>query len=66
MLNNDPLDSPIYDKIWEEVRTLQDNGVKVLGLLGGAAAGTYIKLNGTEDKVGQILTVWHDHLLVLV
>jgi hypothetical protein len=50
-LNYDPFDSPTWDTIWEEVKTLQMNGVKVMGLLGGAAAGTFKHLNGTEKEV---------------
>jgi hypothetical protein len=50
-LNNDPFDSPVYDVIWDEVRTLQKNGVKVMALLGGAAAGSYKRLNGTDVEV---------------
>jgi len=49
-LNNDPFDSPVYDTIWEEVKTLQKNGVKVMALLGGAAAGSYKRLNGTDAE----------------
>jgi len=41
----------MYDKIWEEVKNLQENGIKVMALLGGAAGGTYAKLNGTDDEV---------------
>ena len=50
-LNNDPFDSPVYDKIWEEVKILQKKGVKVMALLGGAAAGSYMRLNGTDEEV---------------
>ena len=50
-LNHDPLEAPMYDRIWEEVKTLQENGIRVMALLGGAAGGTYAKLNGTDDEV---------------
>lgn len=50
-LNDDPLGAPMYDKIWEEVKTLQENGIKVMALLGGAAGVSYAKLNGTDDEV---------------
>lgn len=50
-LNDDPFDAPTWDTIWEEVKTLQMNGVKVMGLLGGSAAGTFKHLNGTEKEV---------------
>jgi hypothetical protein len=50
-LNNDPFEAPMWDVIWEEVKILQENGIKVMALLGGAAAGTYLRLNGTDDEV---------------
>lgn len=51
MLNNEPLGSDIYDDLWKEVRILQDNDVKVLALLGGAAPGTYARLSGNDTEV---------------
>ena len=45
-LNDDPYDDEKLDIIWEEVRTLQNHGVKVLGMLGGAAQGSFTKLDG--------------------
>jgi hypothetical protein len=53
-LNNDPFESPIYENIWEEVKTLQENGIKVMALLGGAANGTYGMLNGTDEEVSYL------------
>ena len=50
-LNDDALDSPLHTVIWEEVGILQENGIKVMALLGGAAAGSYKRLNGTESDV---------------
>jgi hypothetical protein len=50
-LNDDPLEAAKYDVIWKEVKTLQQNGIKVMALLGGAAAGTYARLNGTDEEV---------------
>jgi hypothetical protein len=41
----------MYDKIREEVKTLQENGIKLMALLGGAVGGTYSRLNGTDDEV---------------
>jgi len=51
MLNNEPLGSDMYDDLWKEVRILQDNEVKVLALLGGAAPGTYARLSGNDTEV---------------
>ena len=50
-LNDEPLESHIYDTLWEETRKLQQNGVKIMALLGGAAGGTYGRLSGTDDEV---------------
>ena len=44
-LNNDPPDSSKYDGLWEEVAVMQDIGVKVLGMLGGAAQGSFQRLD---------------------
>jgi hypothetical protein len=37
------------------VKILQDAGIKVSILLGGAVAGTYKNLNGTDDEVCLLL-----------
>ncbi|KAH6706455.1 glycoside hydrolase superfamily [Leptodontidium sp. MPI-SDFR-AT-0119] len=49
-LNDNHFGEPVWDRIWEEVKVLQENGVKVMLMLGGAAAGTYRRLNGTEKE----------------
>ncbi|KPM43301.1 hypothetical protein AK830_g3278 [Neonectria ditissima] len=48
-LNDDLYDSPKFDVLWAEVRQLQAAGIKVLGMLGGAAQGSYTKLDGTLE-----------------
>jgi hypothetical protein len=45
-LNDHPLDDERYEQLWKEVRLLQDAGVKVMAMLGGAAVGTYRRLSG--------------------
>ncbi|KAI9811717.1 MAG: hypothetical protein M1827_005262 [Pycnora praestabilis] len=45
-LNDDPYQAPKYDALWQEVCLLQDAGVKVLGMLGGAHAGSFTALDG--------------------
>jgi chitinase len=45
-LNNDPYNAPKYTPLWDEVKTLQAAGVEVLGMLGGAAQGSFTKLDG--------------------
>ena len=41
----------MYDVLWEEVRELREKGIKVLGMLGGAAKGSFERLTG-DEKVG--------------
>ncbi|KAH0536014.1 hypothetical protein FGG08_007097, partial [Glutinoglossum americanum] len=48
-LNDDPYSAPKYNAVWEEVRILQSHGIKVLGMLGGAAPGTYTRLDRNAD-----------------
>lgn len=47
-LNDDPPDAPKYDVLWSEVEVFQDVGVPVLGMLGGAAQGTFQRLDGSD------------------
>ena len=47
-LNNDAPDHSRHDSVWEEVAIFQDLGVKVLGMLGGAAKGSFQRLDGSE------------------
>jgi hypothetical protein len=53
-LNDHPPDDKRYDQLWGEVAWLQGSGVKVLGMLGGAAKGTFEKLSGDDESV------WHE------
>lgn len=50
-LNDNILESRIFKKIWDEVKILQKNDIKVMLLLGGAAAGSYRNLSGNELQV---------------
>lgn len=45
-LNDDPFDAEQNDFVWQEVMILQSAGIKVLGMLGGAAKGSYKRLDG--------------------
>ncbi|KAK6512413.1 hypothetical protein TWF481_001299 [Arthrobotrys musiformis] len=49
-LNDAPFDDPRYDYIWPQVKVLQQSGVKVLMLLGGAAQGSYQRLSGPKEQ----------------
>lgn len=44
-LNDSPFDAPLYDSLWSEVSTLRRAGIRVLGMLGGAAPGTFLNLS---------------------
>jgi len=47
-LNDDHYTHEKFHQLWEEVKELQNNGIKVLGMLGGAAKGSYARLDGTS------------------
>ncbi|KAM0194300.1 hypothetical protein ACHAPA_005206 [Fusarium lateritium] len=48
-LNDDLYDSDKFIPLWDEVRQLQAAGIKVLGMLGGAAQGSYMRLDGSLE-----------------
>jgi hypothetical protein len=50
-LNDDRPDAPRFNTLWTEVAWLQGAGIKVMGMLGGAAKGSYAKLSGDDDEV---------------
>jgi Glycosyl hydrolases family 18 len=49
-LNDDRPDHDKYIQLWDEVLVLQDSGVKVMGMLGGAAKGTFARLDYSESR----------------
>lgn len=49
-LNDHPPNHEMYTELWDEVVVLQDTGVKVLGMLGGAAKGTFARLDYSESR----------------
>lgn len=48
-LNDDPPDAPKNAQLWEELKVFQDVGIKVLGMLGGAAQGSFRRLDQIEE-----------------
>ncbi|KAJ7636101.1 endo-beta-N-acetylglucosaminidase [Mycena polygramma] len=40
-LNDNVPEAPIFDQLWSDIALMQSNGIKVIGMLGGAAPGTY-------------------------
>ncbi|KAF4541896.1 Class iii chitinase protein [Lasiodiplodia theobromae] len=66
-LNDHRPDHSRFDTLWAEVRQLQDAGVKVMGMLGGAAKGSYWRLQGSAEEFEAYYTplrdlVRHHHL----
>lgn len=51
-LNEDNPFNQKFSSLWSEVKHLQRYGVKVLGMLGGAAKGSYKLLGGSSSDVG--------------
>ncbi|KAH9876430.1 hypothetical protein J1614_003561 [Plenodomus biglobosus] len=49
-LNDHKPDDKRFDQLWGEVNWLQGSGVKVLGMLGGAAKGSFEKLGGDDES----------------
>ncbi|KAJ9667409.1 hypothetical protein H2201_002610 [Coniosporium apollinis] len=49
-LNDHHPDDKRFDQLWAEVRWLQGAGVKVMGMLGGAAKGSFERLGGSEAE----------------
>ncbi|RDH15725.1 alkaline phosphatase [Aspergillus niger ATCC 13496] len=49
-LNNDPPHMPLYEPLWAEVPAVKQSGFRVMGLLGGAAQGSFRCLDGNEEK----------------
>ncbi|KAL5114604.1 Cyclin-dependent kinase catalytic subunit [Pleosporales sp. CAS-2024a] len=49
-LNDHPPGDKRFEQLWGEVKWLQGSGVKVLGMLGGAAKGTFERLSGGDES----------------
>ncbi|KAJ7772115.1 endo-beta-N-acetylglucosaminidase [Mycena maculata] len=47
-LNDNPPTDPMFTQMWTDLGQMQDSGVKVLGMLGGAAPGTYSLLTAAN------------------
>jgi hypothetical protein len=50
-LNDHPPSDPMYDNLWSEAKQLQEGGIKVMMMLGGAARGTFQRLSGDDASV---------------
>lgn len=49
-LNDSPPDAPHNTPLWDELLVLQDSGIAVLGMLGGAAQGSFTRLDQSEAE----------------
>ncbi|MCJ1269970.1 hypothetical protein MMC22_009863 [Lobaria immixta] len=61
-LNNDPPNASKNAQLWEEVQIFQDVGIKVLGMVGGAAQGTFRRLDQSDAD----FEVYYQPLLEMV
>ena len=64
-LNDNHPDHEKFETLWAEAAWLRGIGVKVMAMLGGAAKGTFARLDGTDDEFERFYTplcaVLHDH-----
>ncbi len=51
-LNDDPPDHPKYTQLWDEAVVLQDSGIRMMGMLGGAAKGSFARLDYSGSATG--------------
>jgi hypothetical protein len=49
-LNDDRPEHDKYTQLWDEALVLQDSGIKVLGMLGGAAKGSFARLDYSQSR----------------
>lgn len=49
-LNDDPPSDPKFNQLWAEVPTMKSAGVKIMGMLGGAAPGSFRRLDGSLEQ----------------
>lgn len=63
-LNDDPPSHEKFTQLWDEVLVLQDNGIKVLGMLGGAAKGSFVRLDTGEHATGSPV-LFEEHYIPL-
>ncbi|KAJ5145885.1 Glycoside hydrolase superfamily [Penicillium bovifimosum] len=52
-LNDDPPDNAKFNPLWAEVPLMQEKGVKVMCMLGGAAPGSFTRLDGSQTQFEQ-------------
>jgi alkaline phosphatase D len=56
-LNDHHPDHPRFTQLWDEVLALQDSGIKVMGMLGGAAQGSFARLDYDPSELASLPSV---------
>ncbi|VUC23800.1 unnamed protein product [Clonostachys rosea] len=59
-LNDHHPSHPRFQTLWAELRVLQASGIKVMGMLGGAAKGSYERLDGPDEQFERYYTPVRD------
>ncbi|CAG9954056.1 unnamed protein product [Clonostachys rosea f. rosea IK726] len=59
-LNDHHPSHPRFQTLWAELRVLQASGIKVMGMLGGAAPGSYQRLDGSAEQFERYYTPVRD------
>ncbi|KAI4870955.1 glycoside hydrolase family 18 protein [Hypoxylon rubiginosum] len=59
-LNDYPPENPLFDQVWSDTAQLQAAGVTVMGMLGGAAQGSFTRLDGDDASFETNYAPLHD------
>lgn len=59
-LNDYPPNDPVFDKMWSEAAQLQAAGVKIMCMVGGAAQGSFQRLDGDDASFERYYGPLHD------
>ncbi|KAI1200440.1 glycoside hydrolase superfamily [Nemania serpens] len=59
-LNDHPPDDPVFDLMWSEAAQLQAAGVKVMCMVGGAAIGSFQRLDGDDASFERYYAPLHN------
>ncbi|KAI5926430.1 glycoside hydrolase superfamily [Camillea tinctor] len=59
-LNDFPPDNERFDQVWSDTAALQVAGVTVMAMVGGAAAGSWSRLDGDDDQFERYYGPLHD------
>ncbi|CAJ2506373.1 Uu.00g005030.m01.CDS01 [Anthostomella pinea] len=61
-LNDYVPEDPIFDRVWSDTASLQAAGVTVMAMAGGAAAGSWSRLDGSDTQFEQYYGPLHDFI----